>query len=122
MSRIRGKNTGPELLLRSAAWRLGARYHLHPVDVPGRPDLCNKRAKVAVFVDGCFWHGCPSHFRPPKTRRAFWVEKIRRNQERRARVRGEMPSGWTVLELFECRLKEDLEDAARQVAGALRSP
>lgn len=119
MARIRGKDTGPERALRSAVWQAGGRFRTHVKGLPGRPDLANRRAKVAVFVDGCFWHGCPRHFKPPRTRREFWVEKIRRNQENRRRHLAGYPDGWTLFEVYECQLRADLGGWASRVASAL---
>ncbi len=120
MSRNRGKDTGPELRLRKALWASGVRYRCHPEDIPGRPDIVHRGARVAVFVDGCFWHGCPRHFRTPHTRSAFWREKIRRNKATRRRVLGQLRPAWEVLEFYECELQEDLEGCARKVAVAIR--
>lgn len=106
MSRIRGKNTKPELMLRRALWARGLRYRIHDKSLPGTPDISNKSRKVAVFVDGCFWHGCPQHFKVPKTRSDFWKEKIRRNQEKRGQVVKEYPGNWAIFQFFECEVKD----------------
>lgn len=118
MSRVKGKDTQPELEIRRRVWALGGRYRCHSRTVPGRPDLSNQRAKVAVFIDGCFWHGCPAHFRVPRTRTAFWTEKIRRNVARRETVRQEL-SGWSVLEFYECQVKAGPDEIARRVSKLL---
>ena len=81
MSRIRGKDTKPELAVRRILWKLGLRYRVHDRTVLGTPDISNKRRRLAVFVDGCFWHGCPVCYREPKTNRDFWRSKISRNME-----------------------------------------
>src|SRR4051794_33740524 len=81
MSRIKGKNTKPELMLRKALWAAGLRYRLH-TRLPGRPDLTFSGSRVVVFVDGCFWHSCPKHRTTPKTNAAFWNAKIGRNTAR----------------------------------------
>jgi len=79
MSKIRGKNTGPELLLRHFLWSKGIRgWRLHK-KLPGRPDLYFGPKKVAVFVDGCFWHKCPKCYRAPKSNKRFWTTKIKHN-------------------------------------------
>lgn len=121
MSRIRGRDTGPEVRLRHELWAAGRRYRLHARDVPGTPDICNRRRKVAIFVDGCFWHGCPEHFRVPKTRTEFWREKIRRNQAKREAVRRQLDD-WTVIEVFECELKSNLGDVVKRVVAAWPEP
>lgn len=79
------RNTGPELAIRSILHRAGLRYTVDaplPFDRRRRADIVFTRAGLYVFVDGCFWHGCPDHFVPPKTRTEFWTEKIKRNRER----------------------------------------
>lgn len=95
-----------EVALRSALHAAGLRYrkdHLLRVgDVRVRPDVVFTRAKVAVFVDGCFWHGCPQHGRVPKSNQAYWVPKLERNQERDALVDRELAShGWEVVRIWE---------------------
>lgn len=106
MSKIKGKNTKPEIALRKAVYAAGARFRLHPSNLPGRPDIANRRAKVAIFVDGCFWHGCPEHFKVPKTRRIFWEEKIRRNQATRHKILTSYPEDWQVIQVFECQIDD----------------
>ncbi|MBI5422206.1 very short patch repair endonuclease [Candidatus Peregrinibacteria bacterium] len=79
MSRIRSKNTKPELIFRRTIWAKGIRgYRLHK-KLPGKPDLYFGPQKVAVFIDGCFWHQCPRCYRAPKTHKRFWTAKIKRN-------------------------------------------
>lgn len=81
MSRIRGKNTGIELLFRKALWQVGLRgWHVHWGK--HRMDVAFTRKRIAVFIDGCFWHGCPEHYREPKTDKGYWIPKIRANKER----------------------------------------
>jgi DNA mismatch endonuclease, patch repair protein len=118
MARIRAKDTKPELALRQAVHAEGARFRVHVSTLPGRPDLANRRAKVAVFVDGCFWHGCPKHFVVPRTRAEFWREKVRRNQARRRAVR-ELYVGWRVVEVYECTIARDSARAGEAIAKLL---
>lgn len=120
MAKVPLKNSRPELALRSALWNAGFRYRLHPVDLPGRPDIANKARKVAIFVDGCFWHGCPKHFRSPKTRTEFWREKIRRNRANRARHLGAYPPEWFTMSIYECELAENTAALTAHVVGAAR--
>lgn len=122
MSRVGTKDTGPELALRRLLWARGARFRCHARRLPGTPDLSNARARVAVFVDGCFWHGCPRHFRVPKTRADFWGAKIERNRARREAVRAAYPAGWRVFEVYACRLREVPDAVADEVAAALAPP
>lgn len=122
MSKIRGKDTKPEKKLRQAVWHRSARFRVHTKSLPGRPDLSNQRARVVVFVDGCFWHGCPRHFKVPKTRTKFWIEKIARNKRTRLRIRREYPKDWRVVEVFECAIAQDLAGIADKVAKDLLRP
>lgn len=107
MSRIRGRDTKPELLLRRGLHRAGLRFRLHKSSLPGRPDLIFPKHRAAIFVHGCFWHGhsCPL-FRLPGTRSEFWRAKIEANRERDSKafdaLRG---GGWRVLTVWECSVK-----------------
>jgi len=107
MAGIRGKNTRPELIIRSALHRMGFRFRLHSKKLPGRPDLSLPRYHSVIFVHGCFWHGHNCHlFRWPATRTGFWRKKIGRNRfvDRRA-IRKLQADGWRVLAIWECALR-----------------
>ena len=102
MSSIRGKNTRPELLIRKIIWSSGKRYRIHDKTVYGRPDISNKKRKIAVFIDGCFWHGCKQCYKEPTTNVSYWREKIIKNQKRRMIVKSHLQmDGWLVLEFWE---------------------
>jgi DNA mismatch endonuclease (patch repair protein) len=121
MSRIRRRDTRPELALRRAVWAEGFRgYRIDRANLPGRPDLAWGRAKVAVFVDGAFWHGHPSAYTPGKSG-AYWDEKIEGNR-RRDRVADmrltEM--GWAVIRLWDFDVNRDLEGCVGQIREALQ--
>lgn len=119
MSRIRGKNTKPELIFRKALWSAGLRYRLRS-KLPGRPDLVFPSRKVAVFVDGCFWHQCPEHFQWPKTRPDFWKQKITRTVKRDKEVSDQLKKmGWTVVRVWEHELKKNLIGAVNRIDQAL---
>lgn len=108
MSRIRGRDTGPERNLRNVLSGAGIRgYRLQYANVPGRPDVAFVGKRIAVFVHGCFWHGCP-HCRPPhpKSNRTFWQTKLERNTKRdRRKARQLRGAGWSVVTIWECRLR-----------------
>src|SRR5271165_5724537 len=107
MSRVRGKDTKPELLLRRGLHALGFRFRLHRKDLPGRPDLVFPARRAAIFVHGCFWHGhdCPM-CRIPTTRTGFWQTKIHGNRDRdRRAVAALTAKGWRVLVVWECALR-----------------
>ena len=102
MASIRSRNTKPEIAVRRILWRHGLRYRTHDRTILGRPDVSNKGKKLAVFVDGCFWHGCPMCYREPKTSRDFWRNKIEGNRRRREVVRdGLERQGFRVVEIWE---------------------
>lgn len=108
MSRIRGKNTRPEYIVRSGLHRAGFRFRLHGKGIPGTPDLVLRKYNAIVFIHGCFWHGharC-SRFRLPKTRVAFWREKISANRRRDARnLKSLRDASWRVLVIWECGVR-----------------
>ncbi|WP_186121528.1 very short patch repair endonuclease [Burkholderia gladioli] len=107
MSRIRGRDTKPEMLIRRGLHACGFRYRLQDRKLPGRPDLVFPRYRAVIFVHGCFWHGhnCPL-FKIPKTRQDFWSAKIASNRARDQRA-GEalLEQGWRVATVWECSLK-----------------
>jgi DNA mismatch endonuclease (patch repair protein) len=78
----------------------------YPVDIVGKPDLIHRRAKIAVFIDSCFWHGCPVHLRMPDSNRDYWIQKISRNRKRDLKVNRQLRlSGWAVIRVWEHSLK-----------------
>jgi DNA mismatch endonuclease Vsr len=110
MSRIRGKNTKPELIVRKLLRELGfTGYRIHRTDLPGKPDVAFIGRKLAVMVHGCFWHGhtCKEGSRRPKSNQDYWLPKITRNQNRDAFVMAELTDrGWGVLTIWECELRD----------------
>jgi DNA mismatch endonuclease, patch repair protein len=122
MSRVRRRDTAPELELRSELHRRGLRYRVdkRPLKgIPSRADLVFGPAKVAVYVDGCFWHSCPEHGTMPRSNEAFWQDKLGRNQERDAAVNEALATaGWTVVRIWE---HEEIAAAADRVEEAVRA-
>jgi DNA mismatch endonuclease, patch repair protein len=123
MRAIRRRDSAAELALRSELHRRGRRYRVDfPVAVvgrPPRPDIAFTRQKLAVFVDGCFWHGCPQHGRRPKQNSHYWGPKIARNVERDKEQEVRLTSaGWAVVRVWE---HEDPEDAADRIEQLLSS-
>lgn len=107
MSRIRGKDTKPERLIRNALFAMGFRYRLHQRSLPGCPDLVLSKYRAVIFVHGCLWHkhGCEL-FRWPKTNAEFWRKKITRNSRNDAENLVKLKSaGWRVLVVWECSLR-----------------
>ena len=120
MSRNKGRNTGPELRLRKMLWNRGLRYRLRS-RLPGRPDVIFPGFKLAIFVDGCFWHGCPEHGVMPRNNARFWAAKIAQTKERDAAAERRLgEAGWRVIRLWEHEIKASAETAAERVANALR--
>lgn len=123
MSRIRGRDTRPEMLLRRGLHAAGLRFRLQAKDLPGRPDLVFPRYRAAILVHGCFWHGhdCPM-FKAPATRAEFWAAKIAGNRERDAKAHEALrASGWRVLTVWECALRGPARFALPDVIAAARS-
>jgi DNA mismatch endonuclease (patch repair protein) len=119
MARVRSSNTNPEIELRRALWKAGFRYRLR-LRLPGSPDVVFLHARLAVFVDGCFWHGCPVHYTKPVRNAVFWREKLKHNVRRdRAADQALAGLGWSVLRLWEHEVTQDLEGAVRKVVDAL---
>ena len=107
MSRIRSHgNKDTELVLVALMRAAGITGWRRRQKLPGRPDFVFRRERVCVFVDGCFWHGCPAHYRRPKSKRAFWDAKIARNRARDRKVARELRAArWSVLRVWEHSLK-----------------
>jgi DNA mismatch endonuclease (patch repair protein) len=108
MSRVRSKDTKPELKVRRAAHALGLRFRLHRKDLPGKPDLVFPKHKTVIFVHGCFWHRHPhcTKASQPKTRADFWNEKFAANVARDSLAEKELETlGWRVLTVWECETR-----------------
>ena len=123
MSRIRGKATKPELLVRHWLWSHGYRYRLNVKSVPGKPDIVLRKYRTAIFVNGCFWHGhegC-SLYSVPKSNTDFWIAKVQRNRERdQQEYKALHDAGWQVVVIWECQLKKTiLDDTMRKVEHSL---
>ena len=119
MARVKGKNTMPELAVRKALTRLGARYRLHRKDLPGKPDIVLPGRRLALFVHGCFWHGhdCARGARVPQQNRDYWVGKVGRNRARDVAAGEALTAlGWRVETIWECELKDAAALDARLVA------
>lgn len=118
----RGRDTKPEMALRRMLHARGLRFFVNRRPLPGlrrTADLLFPRARVAVFVDGCFWHGCPEHHTVARTNADYWTEKIRRNRERDADTDAMLRSeGWMVVRLWE---HQEAIEAANQVEAAVKT-
>lgn len=116
MSAVSREDTGPEMTLRKALWHTGLRYRVHEEVAGTTPDLVFHGSCVAVFVDGCFWHGCPDHYSAPENNADFWRDKLEKNRERDRRDNRTLrEAGWTVLRFWGCEINEELEDVVEEV-------
>lgn len=120
MSKIRGKNTQPEIKFRKLLWSMGIRgYRIH-YNLPGKPDIVFTKKKIAIFIDGCFWHQCPIDFQEPETRKEFWMNKIQSNIDRDKKVNGQLNNdGWTVIRIWEHEIKKEPEIAVKKILALL---
>jgi len=112
MSRIRGKDTKPEMLVRRFLHSHGYRYRLHCSDLPGKPDIVFTKTKTVLFINGCFWHGHENcrYFTIPKTRTEWWRNKIVQNRTNDLKnCRDLLALGWNVITIFECELRKELQ-------------
>ena len=123
MSHNRANNTGPELRLRRALWRLGFRFRVNMKGLPGSPDIVLPKYRTVIFVHGCFWHGHKGckNYTVPKTNTEFWVAKVARNQERDQEVWRQLEAkGWFVIIVWECELKKKvLSETVERVAAEI---
>lgn len=108
MSQIKGKDTQPEIILRKALSSAGLKgYRLH-YKLIGKPDIVFPKKKIAIFIDGCFWHKCPKCFISPETNKSFWRKKIDSNVRRDGIVNSELKSkGWKVIRIWEHELRKE---------------
>lgn len=125
MSRITGKNTKPELIIRRILWNEGFRYRLHQKDIPGKPDIVFSKKRKVIFVHGCFWHqhNC-IYFKLPEQNREFWQKKLNANKKRDAQNELLLTEkGWKVLIIWECEIKKIKENKIiEKVLYFLKSP
>ena len=124
MARIRGRDTSPELALRKELHARGARFRVeYRIPGVGRVDIAFTRRRLAIFVDGCFWHGCPEHGVMPKSNVAFWRDKLDGTRARDAKqVLVLQAMGWSVIRVWEHDLESDLASVTRTVLEVLKSP
>ena len=122
MSRVRGKgNKSTELVLVHCLRKGHLNGWRRHVKMLGTPDFVFTNGKLCVFVDGCFWHGCPRCYRAPQTRKKFWSEKINRNRTRDKLVNRELANaGWRVLRIWECQLEKRPDKCVQRIMNSLR--
>lgn len=122
MSKVRAKDTKLEKLVRSEMWRRGYRYRKNFAALPGKPDMVFPRMNTVVFIDSCFWHGCPKHLRMPKSNVHYWNNKIKRNKERDDATNREYKnSDWQVIRIWEHDVNTSFEGTIRKLAQIIDS-
>lgn len=123
MARIKSLGTKPEAIVRKALFALGYRFRKNDVRLPGKPDIVLAKYKVAVFVNGCFWHrheGC-RYNRMPKSNTTYWVRKFDRNLQRDLENVGELEkSGWRVYVIWECQIEDNLDNVISNLSSFLQ--
>jgi len=120
MSKVRQKDTKPEVLLRKALWHRGQRYRKQYRAAGIQIDIAIPSASLAIFVDGCFWHACPRHYREPASNTHFWRTKIEKNRLRdRTNNQDLSERGWTVIRVWECEVHDDLGRVVGLILGAI---
>lgn len=122
MRSVRTQGTAPEIRLRRALWRAGLRYRTRTHIEGTKPDVAFLGKRVLVFVDGCFWHGCPRHYTKPAENSAFWSAKLEKNRARDARNNKILEAkAWKVLRFWECEVEQDLEKVVATIQLRLRA-
>lgn len=123
MAGNRSENSKPEQALRKALWHADIRgYRKNVLNLPGKPDIVFTRAKLAIFVNGCYWHRCPKCMsgKIPKTNEIYWAAKFEANVERDKRNQEELEkAGWQVMVVWECEIKANLQDAVERISKLL---
>jgi DNA mismatch endonuclease (patch repair protein) len=120
MKAVKSKNSKMEVKFRSTLWRLGFRFYKNVGTMPGKPDIVFPRKKIIIFLDSCFWHGCPLHLRLPSSNVEYWQAKINRNQSRDEKINNiysEM--NWRIFRIWEHELKENFDDLLQKIAKEL---
>ena len=124
MSRIKGKNTKPEMLVRKFLFANGYRYRLNVKTLPGKPDIVLPKYKTVIFINGCFWHGHEGcrYFVIPKTRTEWWINKISDTQKRDRDAENQLKMlGWKVIVIWECELKKDALNKTLDVLNKIQN-
>ncbi len=123
MSRIRGKNTKPEMILRSQLFKQGFRFRVHQKDLPGKPDIVLPKYRTVIFVHGCFWHyhkDCREG-RIPTTKSKFWTEKLQRNISKdEANIKALRKDKWKVQVIWECDIEKNLEKTMKKLITKIK--
>ena len=121
MRKIKASDTAPEIILRKSLWNEGKiGYRINVKSLPGKPDVVYTKKKVAIFVDGCFWHGCPICYRRPKSNRKYWDKKLKNNMARDVLHTEELQAmGWKVIRFWEHEVRENVHLCVRRISSEL---
>ena len=122
MTHIKSTNTKIEKDITKALWNLGYRFRKNVKGLPGKPDIAIKKYKIVVFLDSCFWHKCPEHFKKPKSNLEYWEPKIKRNVERDAEIkRYYQQKNWHILRIWEHEVKKDFDNTLSKIKNFIES-
>ncbi|MCY7858140.1 very short patch repair endonuclease [Bacillus haynesii] len=116
MRAVKSKGSKIELMVRKELWKRGLRFRVNTKTLFGKPDISIKKLKLVIFIDSCFWHGCPYHARMPKSNVDFWRNKIERNIERDKEVTNHYKKrGWSIIRVWEHSLKDDFKGTVDRI-------
>ena len=122
MTHIKSTNTKIEKDITKALWNLGYRFRKNVKGLPGKPDIAIKKYKIVIFLDSCFWHKCPEHFKKPKSNLEYWEPKIKRNVERDAEIkRYYQQKNWHILRIWEHEVKKDFDNTLLKIKKFIES-
>lgn len=121
MRAVKSKDSKMEVKFRSALWRDGLRFYKNVKKLPGKPDIVFSKQRIVVFLDSCFWHGCPQHLRMPASNADYWQPKIERNKNRDTQINTYYSeNNWKVFRIWEHELRTDFENQVLTIARAVR--
>ena len=122
MSQIKSKDTKAEMILRRKLWKKGLRYRVHCSTIDGKPDIVFIRQKIAIFVDGCFWHKCPQCYRRPKSNKDYQLPKIDNNAKRDKKINKDLKnSGWKVIRIWEHEVLKNPDDVVNRIFEKIKT-
>lgn len=122
MTHIKSTNTKIEKDITKALWNLGYRFRKNVKGLPGKPDIAIKKYKIVIFLDSCFWHKCPEHFKKPKSNLEYWEAKIKRNVERDAEINSYyQQKNWHILRIWEHEVKKDFNNTLLKIKNFIES-
>lgn len=122
MTHIKSTNTKIEKDITKALWNLGYRFRKNVKSLPGKPDIAIKKYKIVIFLDSCFWHKCPEHFKKPKSNLEYWEPKIKRNVERDTEINSYYQhKNWHILRIWEHEVKKDFDNTLIKIKNFIES-